>query len=110
MNGNSSVETVVHVFPRLYWRVLKDLRKELNRRVIFCPSRTVREDTVEIVWFLVGQDLIDLGDQHSMRGMWSWREEKNIALAINHCVLTHIQLESYTQYDLDAEKVYHHEF
>ena len=104
---DDGIEIIMYLFPKLYRKLIKDLRREYNKKHIYRSSRGVREDAIEIVWFLFGQELFDLSDTHSTRGMWSWQEEKNISLAVDHCVVTQMRIESYTQHDIDCEKIYY---
>lgn len=106
MATSSSALAAHNAFPKLYRKLVKDLRKEFIKRDVFRSREGLLEDVVEIVWHLVGHNLIDLNDKHSFRGMWSWREECNIALAITHCVIEHMRIESYTQYDIDTDLMY----
>ena len=104
----SSVETALHVYPKLYRVLIKSLRKACDQRMIYRSPLDMRNDAVQLFWLLIGQNLVDLADEHSKRGMWSWREENNIALTVEHHVIALTELRLYTQRDMDIGNFYYH--
>lgn len=109
-----SIGVAYAIFPSLYWKIIKDLRRGYDRHHMKCSREKIRKDTVDLLWYLVGTKCLKIRSNAHYTGPfeilshWTWYEEVAMNMEIDHFVKMQMEIESYTQYDLEEERLYYY--
>lgn len=107
-----SVAVAYDIFPELYWKVLKDLGRQYTSRNIKYTRDKIRRDAVELIWILVGSHCLKI-QSNALRtsyfevlSRWTWPEEVAMDIEISHYVNMQMEIEAYTENELEEQRAY----